>query len=113
MIRRDNITIPQGTDCSIKWDLRDPDDKPFDTTGWSARSQARRRHTSTTILHEWTSGDGSIEFKDGALFLHVPNQVSADWEWKSAVYDIEIVSPGGTVIRVTEGTMAVSPEVTR
>lgn len=113
MIRRDNFTIPQGADWSVKWDLVDPQGKKIPTEGWTVRSHVRRRHTSAEILHEWSSALGNAEITDGAVILRVANSVSAQWTWKTAVYDVEIVSPEGFVIRLTQGNITVSPEVTR
>jgi hypothetical protein len=38
---------------------------------------------------------------------------SSAWTWRSAHYDLEVTSPDGDVIRMLEGRIRVSPEVTR
>lgn len=113
MIRRDNFTVPQGTDWGVRWVLTDPAGKPIDTSGWTVRSQIRRRHNSAEILHEWSSALGNATIVDSSVTLSIPHAISSGWSWSKGVYDVEVTDSNGVVTRLTQGTITVSPEVTR
>ncbi|GAA3136724.1 hypothetical protein GCM10010466_29430 [Planomonospora alba] len=87
-------------------------DSPVDLTGWSARLEIRDRHGGT-LLHRMTSGDSSIGLAaDGTISLHIPAATSTAWKWLVGVYDLELITPEGEPVRLLEGPVTLSPEVT-
>ncbi|POH63640.1 MULTISPECIES: hypothetical protein [Cryobacterium] len=112
-MRTDNLTIPQGTTWAMRWPLQEEGGTAFDLDGWDARAQARATVMATGVLHSWTSAEGNIVLDGLGVLLTVDPAVSSAWAWQSAVYDIEIFHTDGTVIRITQGGIKVSPEVTR
>ena len=90
---------------------------PMDLTGYAARMQIRPRVSSDTELLELTSEDGGIviDGPSGQLTLFATDSQTSDLSFRTAVYDIEIVSPApeSYVTRVLQGKVTLSPEVTR
>lgn len=109
---------------------------PVDVSGWTARGQVRRNYAykDDEILATFTFNPlayGSYTV-DGASItatkinpvltavqtasLPIPRSRSEGVDPKAGstawVYDLEIVSPGGKVIRVSSGFVDVCPEVT-
>ena len=112
-----NLKINQGATFSklVTWKTGTPP-VPVDLTGCTARMQVRARVDSPTALLDLTTENGGIVL-GGVLgtieFCKLSATASAAIGWKSGVYDLEIVFPGGTVLRKMAGSVAISPEVTR
>lgn len=90
-----------------------------DITGWDARMQVRKRQKSTAALLDWSVTDGQITI-DGALgkVIIAVNAVEPGVTTfpPYGEYDLEIESParsGGKVVRLLEGSVDFSGEVTR
>jgi hypothetical protein len=112
--RNDDLQIKQGTTYKIQWPLTLADGSPVPGIElWSARAQARKGHRSETVLHEWSSQKGNLVLSDGTLTLVVEPHESSAWAWTTAVYDVELTSVDGDVVRAIEGKIAVDPEVTK
>jgi len=87
---------------------------PVDLTGYTARAQFRSSTSSATVLLELTSDNGGIEIEAaGRVTLVIDADQTEEIGWSSAVYDLELIAPDGTVTRLAEGEASVSPEVTR
>ena len=88
---------------------------PVDLTGCSARMQVRAELPSTTVLLELTTENGGITLGgiDGTVALYVSATDTAAIRWESGVFDVEVEWPGGDVSRIVQGSISVSPEVTR
>lgn len=82
-------------------------------TGWEARMQARRTVGDDTVLFELTSGNGGIVLGNGTIVVRISAQETSAYAWKNGVWDLELIAPDGTVTRLLEGGVSVSPEVTR
>lgn len=110
---RHALQIEQGTTWGRSWPLTNPDTGlPMDLTGWTVHGQVRETPESATVLYEWQS-PGNAHTADGKVTITVAPAVSAAWLWSRGVYDIEATSPSGQVVRVSEGQVTVSREVTR
>ena len=88
---------------------------PIDLTGCRARMQVRAEIGSPTVLLELTTENGGITLGGtaGTVDLYVGATATAAFAWEGGVFDLEIVHPGGDVTRLAQGTVSVSPEVTR
>jgi hypothetical protein len=78
--------------------------------------QVRQTHASTSSVLDLTSLAGSISVDGprGTVTVNVgATQTAALPAPFLGVYDLEIASPGGTVIRLVEGSCRITPEVTR
>lgn len=87
---------------------------PHELAGYTARMQIKDR-VGGTVLHSMTSAvDGGISINDSekVIELSIGEPMTAAFAWTSGVYDLELVSPGGIVTRLLEGTVTVGTEVT-
>lgn len=105
------LVIQQGTTWERRWRITDPaTGVPRDLTEWSARGQIRDDITDETPLYEWVD---IVCDADGYVTVAVTPAESSAWTWREGIYDIELVDPAGRVVRVAQGAVRVSPEVTR
>lgn len=113
LIVRD-ITIDQGATFTKHYRWKNTSGAYYILTGWTARMQVRDKFTSAGFLIELTTENGRISLSStGDIQLTVSatdtNALAAP---KSAVYDLELVSPDGVVTRFSEGTCRITPGVT-
>lgn len=116
-----NMLIEQGTTFSRSFTLQYPDLEAdpsgetyvdYDLAGYTARMQIRRTIDSTSVILSCTTENGRISIEDGTITLSIPANVTSTIT-SSGVYDLEIIDGSGIVSRVVQGTVTLSPEVTR
>lgn len=112
---KQNIRIEQGATfrLSLQWIANMT---PVNLLGFQARMQIRSEVASQSIIHELTTMNGGILFKDennGQIELFISHVQTASFEFISAVYDLELHAPNGDVTRLLEGKATLSLEVTR
>jgi len=121
-----NMTCQQGSTFTRVLQIEQPDltEDPtgqtyeaFDLTGYTARMQVRRTIDSTAFLLSLTTENGAltinpVEGETNTIYIDVSASVTASVS-TSGVYDLEIISPTGTVSRILQGIFNLSPEVTR
>lgn len=95
--------------------FREADGSYRDLSEWTGRMHVRAGLDADAIFLELTTAGGRIIMDaDGWIILTVAATDTAELEQLDGlVYDLEIESPDGEVIRVLEGTVYVKPEVTR
>lgn len=110
-----DITIEQGADFFINLTYKDDTGSPIDLTGYSARMQVREDYSSATALVDATTGNGDITLGgvSGSIDIHIPASVTGALNFDTGKYDIEIVDASGVVTRLLQGSVVLSPEVTR
>jgi hypothetical protein len=88
---------------------------PIDLTGYDARMQIRPSHKSATILLSLTVSNGGITIDEpnGIIRLRIEDSVTTGLTWTQGVFDLEIIQPNGDVLRLIQGAVRTSPEVTR
>lgn len=107
-----NIVIEQGTTFEL------PVTVSMDLTGWTARMQIKTAVGVNPSILDLTTANGGItidaDVAESDVVINIPAATSAGWpaEFVKGVYDLEIVSPTGRVMRLIKGTVAVDPEVT-
>ena len=109
-----NWTIEQGADWSrrVTWLV---DGVAVNLTGYTARMDVRLRHSSTDKLLALSSPSAGITLGGlaGTIDLVLTAAQTAALAEGLYVYDLELVSGAGVVTRLLEGTVTVTPEVTR
>lgn len=106
-----DLTILQG--ATFLWRRQWlEDDVPVDLTDIPVRGMVRRRKVSDTEplvdFEEFVSGD-----EDGWVTIQVPAAVTAGFDWSGRAYwDLEVEFDDG-VVRLFEGRVVLSLEVTR
>jgi hypothetical protein len=110
-----NLEIKQGATLSLTATWKDSSGTAVNLTGYTARMQIRSTYdASATILSLTSSAGITLGGAAGTIAITASATttaaLTAPW---SGVYDLELVSGGGEVTRLLEGTATVSPEVSR
>lgn len=85
---------------------------PVDLTGATARMQIRDQIGGQELLELTTDNGGLAITGPGTITRTISAADTAAIAWASAVYDLEVQYPDGTVQRYLQGTVTVSREVT-
>ena len=104
-----NLVIDQGTSFSATIDLTEADDAVFNLTGYTVAAQMRKNYASSTA----TTFTASHNSADGQITIILNSTTTAALEPGRYLYDVEITSSGGTITRVVEGIVTVTPGMTR
>lgn len=120
-----NFTCEQGSTFTRLIELEEPDIVadptgetyvPMNIAGYTARMQVRRTLESNTTLVYLTTENGGLTVNptepENQLLISMSDSVTASITM-SGVYDLEVISPEGTVSRILQGVFTLSPEVTR
>ena len=105
-----NLTIDQGSTFSASIDVTDVEDNVLVLTGYTVAAQIRKTYDSTTAVN--FTGSVSNATQGEITISLTPAQTNALVAGRY-VYDAEITSAGGTVTRVIEGQIEVTPGVTQ
>ncbi len=86
-----------------------------DLSTHSGRMQIRNTYDSPAALVDLTSGAGDITLDaTGKIVITIASSVTtALVAPDTGVYDLEIITSGGVVTRLVQGTVSITPEVTR
>lgn len=109
-----NLTLPQGAtwDVSLTWN--DSDGLPVNLSGYTAAMQVRESYTDAVTVVSLTAGSGiTLGGTAGTIGITVGAATTAGVAAGNYVYDLELVSGGGVVTRLVQGSVVVTPEVTR
>lgn len=110
-----NFTIEQGATFSQVWTYKDSAGAAINLTGYTARMKARQDIASTTAILDLTTENSGISLggSAGTITLSISATATAALSAPSnLVYDLELVN-GSTVTRLVEGSIRITPEVTR
>ena len=105
-----NFTIEQGTTFNRVLTLQE-NGSAMNLSGYSVASQIRSTHDSSSVAG--TISCTISNASSGQITLTMTNSTTSGIEEGIYVYDIEITSGAGSVTRILEGKVTVSPEVTR
>jgi len=109
-----NLTFPQGATWSLALTWNDDGGDPINLTGYTARMQVRPSYDASTTVLSLTNGSGlTLGGAAGTVTLRVEAATTTTVSAATYVYDLELQSGGGEVTRLVEGTLEVTPEVTR
>lgn len=109
-----DLTIYQGATFRLQFYWRDSDEVGIDLSGYTARMQVRASVRATTTMLELTTENGGITLgNDGGVLLFLSDEATAALTRRSGVYDLELEAGDGTVTRLLQGSVEISPEVTR
>ena len=105
-----NLTVDQGSTFSASIDITDTEDNILTLTGYTVAGQIRKTYDST-ISVDFSASVSNASTGEVTISL-TPAQTNALVAGRN-VYDVEITSAGGTVTRVIEGQLEVTPGVTQ
>jgi hypothetical protein len=109
MALKANITIDQGTTFATTIDVTDEEGNLINLTGFTGAAQMRKHYTSVTA----TNFTVSINANLGAVTLTMSANATNNVAPGRYVYDCELTDTNGTVSRLVEGIVTVTPGVTR
>lgn len=109
-----NISIEQGATFTLGVGYQDGSGLAVNLTGYTADMQVRSTVGNSVIQYELSTTNGRITITPltGIVTLNLTATETTALTFQSGVYDIELTS-GATVIRLLQGTITVSPGVTR
>lgn len=112
-----NLTIYQGSTFKKVIKLTTPSTgEPVNLTDVIVRMQVRQSIADTVVLLEFTATEQRATVTNaeaGEITLLLSAIKTAEITFVTGVYDLEIQFLDGTVYRILQGTIKVSPEVTR
>jgi zona occludens toxin (predicted ATPase) len=110
-----DFDIEQGATLikPIVW--KDSTGTAVNLTGWTAKMQVRQSIASEDVLLEMSTSNGKITITPltGSINLIFSAATTAAITWKRGKYDLELTAADGTVVRLIEGQITVSQEITR
>ena len=106
-----DLYLEQGTTFTTNLTLDDNYGNPYNLSGFTIKSQARRSYYSANATITFTSSiyDGA----NGIIQLSANAATTANVPAGKLVYDVLIKDTANTTTRVLEGQIIVSPSVTR
>lgn len=113
-----DLTINQGSRFEQPLNVKE-NGAVKDLTGCTARMQIRRWRDNAVVLASYTTENGMITINPtaGRVTIIVPASETVNYNWGDGFYDMELIdpslSPANDVIRIMQGRVHVTPEVTR
>lgn len=88
---------------------------PVNYTGFTGRMQVRSDHADKKVWLELTTANGGmvIDGAAGKVTITMTNAQTSALKLDKAIYDIELISGVGKVMRFLEGQITIKPEATR
>ncbi len=112
-----DILIEQGATFKLNLRWKDGDGNGIDLDGYEARMQIRKSSQSNNVELELTSdgSDESITFGSdyGFINIEVDANITSGFDIRRGVYDLELIAPSGEITRLIQGSVTISPEVTK
>ena len=107
-----NFTLEQGTTFIRALSLQE-NGTAMNLTGYSVASQMRSTHDSSAVVGTFTCSVANAS--GGTISMLMSSSTSGNIEEGIYVYDVEITNTGGTgsIKRILQGKVTVTPEVTR
>lgn len=104
-----NIVIDQGTSFATTIDVTDVDGNVIDLTDFTGAAQMRKHYTSSTYY----AFEVAISEPTGEVTLSMNANTTNSISPGRYMYDCELTDISGTVSRIVEGIVTVTPGVTR
>lgn len=105
------LTIDQGANLSSTIDLTNDDNTPIDLANTSFTAQIRKSYYSTNPTANITV---TIEDSaNGRVRLSIDAANTANIKAGRYLYDLKMIDASNTYIRVIEGIVTITPQVTR
>lgn len=110
-----DFEIEQGADKLKPFVWKDSNGTPVNLSNYTARLQVRKSVSATDVLFEMSTANNriSIVAADGKVILAFKHADTSALTWKQGKYDLELTSGDGTRTRLLQGTITISPEITR
>jgi len=107
MALKANLVIDQGTTFASSIEVLDENDEAVDLQNYVARGQMRKTYSSSNAVNFTTTTN------TGMLVISLTATQTANIVAGRYVYDVELVDTQNTVVRILEGIVTITPEVTK
>lgn len=102
-----NLILDQGSTFEVIIELTDDNNEPLNANGLTPQAQMRKHYASANAININTS------LANGQLILSLPATQTAIITPGRYVYDVELKDLSNNVVRVLDGILTVTPEVTK
>jgi carbohydrate-binding DOMON domain-containing protein len=103
------LEIEAGATFSLELEYKNEDGTLFDFTNWTAKAQIRQTPSAASALEITTAINAATSVITISLTATQTSTLTAP----NYVWAMELTKTDGTVIRLVEGAVRVSPEVVR
>ena len=103
------LEIEAGATFSLEFEYKNEDGTLFDFTGWTSKAQIRQTPSSSSFLEVTTA----INAATSCITISLTATQTSTLTFPAYVWAMELSKNDGTVIRLVEGAVRVSPEVVR
>ena len=110
MAQVSNLYIDAGSTYSAIVNVRNGDGTPINLTGFTISSQIRKSYGS---INSYDFTCSVYDATSGKVRLLLPAATSSSMRPGRYLYDVEITSPIGEKLRVIEGIVIITPEITK
>lgn len=110
MATKTNFVLDQGSDFSVTIDVTTVAGTVFDLSGYTAAAKLAK-HWSSSNNYSLTAT--VTDASDGQITLSANNSTTGAIPPGRYNYDVEVTSNTGTVTRVLQGIVTVTPEITK
>lgn len=89
---------------------------PYDLTGCKIRMQIRQRRGSEVLIAATTTNGGIVIDPDpttGKMTITITDEATDSLTISKAKYDLEVGYPSGDVLRILQGSVKISPNITQ
>jgi len=107
MALKANLVIDQGTTFASSIEVLDENDEAIQLQNYVARGQMRKTYSSSNAVNFTTTTN------TGILVISLTANQTANIVAGRYVYDVELVDTQNTVVRILEGIVTITPEVTK
>lgn len=104
-----NLIVDQGASFETTLNLTDDNDEVVSLEGYTGAGQIRKHYTSSTATNLTITLGGA----NGTVTIGLSANATSNLAAGRYVYDVEVTDVGGTVSRLFEGIVTVTPQVTR
>ncbi len=113
-----NFTIEQGAKFSRDFTWKNADRTPVNISGYFFRMMARHKHDDAQPIinlstFESPGGISIVDAANGRFRISLSQAQTTALSFNEAIYDIEAVPPGDEALRILEGKINLSKEVTK
>lgn len=105
-----NLYVDAGSTYSNIITVSASNGQALDLTGYTVASQMRKSYGSSTVYNFSASIYNASQGKVRLQLSNIQSEAIPSGRW---LYDVEIKSPSGSVTRVVEGIVTVSPQITQ
>lgn len=111
-----DLIVSQGADMLYQFRYLQADGiTPVSLVGWTARAQMRDI-AGGAVWATWTTSTGITLDSFGMVVLNISHTTTEATPWnayKKGVWDLELTDTSGNIVRLAEGKVLVSHDVTR